>query len=178
MAAMTDAASTAGPDASLDQLLRLASGGERLAVPIGSVREILEVGRLTPVPRTPDFIRGVMNLRGAVVPVLDLSARLGLRVTPLERRSAIVVVESQPGGPQRLVVGLLVDAVFEVLDVAAQRVEAVPSLGVAVPGGFLHGMVNVKGGYVAVLNLVQILELDTLARLIGDAARGPAWTSR
>lgn len=170
---MTETTQTAVPEASLDQLLRLASGGERLAVPIGSVREILEVGRLTPVPRTPDFIRGVMNLRGAVVPVLDLSARLGLQSTTLARRTAIVVVESRAGEAQTLVVGLLVDAVYEVLDVAGQRVEAVPSLGVAIPAAFLHGMVNVKGGFVGILNLVQLLDLETLARLIGDAARSP-----
>ncbi len=167
MGAMTE---IAGLDASLDQLLSLASGGERLAVPIGSVREILEVGRLTPVPRTPGFVRGVMNLRGAVVPVIDLAARLGLRVTPLERRSAIVVVESQACAPQRLVVGLLVDAVYEVLDLSAQHMEAVPSLGVAVPGVFLHGMIHAKGGYVAVLNLAQVLDPETLARMIGEAA--------
>ena len=170
---MTETTQAAVPEASLDQLLRLASGGERLAVPIGSVREILEVGRLTPVPRTPDFIRGVMNLRGAVVPVLDLSARLGLQGTVLARRSAIVVVESRSAEGQTLVVGLLVDAVYEVLDIAGQRIETVPSLGVAIPGGFLHGMVNVKDGYVAILNLLQLLDLDTLARLIGDAARSP-----
>jgi len=170
MGAMTE---TAGLDVPLDQLLSLASGGERLAVPIGSVREILEVGRLTPVPRTPDFIRGVMNLRGAVVPVVDLAARLGLRITPLERRSAIVVVESHAGAAQRLVVGLLVDAVYEVLDLASQRMEAVPSLGVAMPGVFLHGMVHARGGYVAVLNLGQVLDPQTLARMIGEAAQSP-----
>lgn len=170
---MTETTQATVPETSLDQLLRLASGGERLAVPIGSVREILEVGRLTPVPRTPDFIRGVMNLRGAVVPVLDLSARLGLQNTTLARRSAIVVVESRSTEAQTLVVGLLVDSVYEVLDIVGQRIEAVPSLGVAIPGGFLHGMVNVKGGYVAILNLLQLLDLDTLARLIGDAARSP-----
>ncbi len=170
MGAMTE---TAGLDVSLDQLLSLASGGERLAVPIGSVREILEVGRLTPVPRTPDFIRGVMNLRGAVVPVIDLAARLGLRVTPLERRSAIVVVESQAGAAQRLVVGLLVDAVYEVLDLDSQRMESVPSLGVAMPGLYLHGMIHARGGYVAVLNLAQVLDPQALARMIGEAAQSP-----
>lgn len=170
---MTDTTQATPSEASLDQLLRLASGGERLAVPISSVREILEVGRLTPVPRTPDFIRGVMNLRGAVVPVLDLSARLGLQGTVLARRSAIVVVESRSGEAQALVVGLLVDAVFEVLDIAGQRIETVPSLGVAVNGAYLHGMVNVKGGFVGILNLVQLLDMEVLARLIGDAARSP-----
>ena len=100
---------TAGP---MRQLLRLAVGQETLVVPIEAVREILEVGRLTPLPKTPDFVRGVMNLRGAVVPVIDLGARFGFGSSTLGRRSAIIVVEAKGdddfGG---LIAGVLVDAV-------------------------------------------------------------------
>jgi purine-binding chemotaxis protein CheW len=155
------------------QLLRLSSGGERLLVPIDAVREILEVAGLTPVPQTPAFVRGVMNLRGAVVPVLDLSARLDLAPTRLARRSAIIVVESLPAPPQdRMIAGLLVDAVFEVIDLGDQVIESVPSLGVAVPANFLSGMLNVRGDYAGILNLNQLLEPQALAKLIGDNAAG------
>lgn len=165
---MADYAATAGSGLATEQLLRLAAGEERLLVPIDMVREILEVGRLTPVPQTPDFVRGVMNLRGAVVPVLDLSARLGLAPTQLARRTAIIVVESHPSEAlESMTAGLLVDAVFEVIDLGNQTVEPVPSIGVAVPASFLCGMLNVRGAYAGVLNLNQVLEPASLASLIG-----------
>lgn len=161
-------------DASSDQvqarqLLSLASAGERLTVPIAQVREILEVGRLTPLPQTPDFVHGVMNLRGSVVPVIDLSARCGHGRTVLARRSAIVVVETAPSEPsERLIAGLLVDAVYEVLDISPDMIEAVPSLGVAIPPEFLAGMVQVHGRYAPLLNLNLVLAPDALAHLIGE----------
>lgn len=149
------------------QLLRLSSAGEPLAVPIDAVREILEVGRLTPMPRTPDFVRGVMNLRGSVVPVIDLRARFGLGVTELGRRSAIVVVETQAAEPRdRLIAGLLVDALYEVLQVEERSIEAVPSLGVPVPAAFLAGIVRLREHHTALLALDILLAPDKLAQLI------------
>lgn len=158
-------------------LLRLAVGDEVLAVPIDAVREILEVGRLTALPRTPDFVRGVMNLRGAVVPVIDLSARLDRGPATLGRRSCIVVVEvhalaagavndadaadEDSDGDTVLddlmVVGLLVDAVFEVFDVEANEVEPVPSLGTRVRPEFLSGMTRARGQVIGVLATDRLL---------------------
>ncbi len=157
----------AGP---MCQMLRLAVGHETLVVPIEAVREILEVGRMTPLPQTPDFVRGVMNLRGAVVPVIDLGARFGFGPTVIGRRSAIIVVEAKGDEDfDRLIAGVLVDAVFEVLDVDSKRIEPVPSLGVGVAGEFLAGMVNVASGYAALLNLDQILSPVALSALIAEA---------
>ena len=158
---------TAGP---ICQMLRLAVGAETLVVPIEAVREILEVGRMTPLPQTPDFVRGVMNLRGAVVPVIDLGARFGFGATVIGRRSAIIVVEASGNDDfDRLVAGMLVDAVYEVLDVDSKRIEAVPSLGVGVAAEFLAGMVNVASGYAALLNLDQVLSPVALSALIAQA---------
>jgi purine-binding chemotaxis protein CheW len=157
----------AGP---MCQMLRLAVGAETLVVPIEAVREILEVGRMTPLPQTPDFVRGVMNLRGAVVPVIDLGARFGFGATEIARRTAIIVVEAKGDDDfDRLVAGLLVDAVFEVLDVDSKRIEAVPNLGVGVAAEFLAGMVNVASGYAALLNLDQVLSPVALSALIAEA---------
>lgn len=151
------------------QLLRLSSAGEALAVPIEAVREILEVGRLTAMPQTPDFVRGVMNLRGSVVPVIDLRARFGQGRTVLGRRSAIVVVETRADEARdRLVAGLLVDAVYEVLDVEPDRIEAVPSLGVPFPAEFLAGMIQLREHHTPLLNLDLLLAPDRLAQLIAD----------
>jgi len=152
------------------QMLRLACGSEHLVVPIDVVREILEVGRLTAMPQTPSFVRGVMNLRGAVMPVIDLGARFGFGRSAIGRRSAIVVVEvADDADRPPLVLGLLVDAVFEVLDVEGNRVEAVPSLGMVVPPQFVSGMVNVRDRYTALLNLAAALSPVELTKLMVQA---------
>lgn len=153
------------------QLLRLSCRQESLLVPIELVREILEVGRLTPLPQTPPFVKGVMNLRGVVIPVVDLGARFGMGHCEVGRRSAIVVVEVQEdAGRTAWPMGLLVDAVYEVLDIDAQGIESVPSLGLAIPSQFVAGMVNVRDRYAALINLAAALAPQELSALIGQAA--------
>ena len=176
-------AAGANPQALACSLLRMAVGSEALAVPINDVREILEVGRLTALPRTPDFVRGVMNLRGAVVPVIDLAARLGQAPITIGRRSCVVVVEAgSPGDEDRaeaddpeadaasaaMVVGLLVDAVFEVFDTAAGAMEPVPALGTPIDAVFLRGMARARGEVIGVLALERVLATQELARLIAN----------
>lgn len=166
-------------------LLRMAVGSESMAVPIDDVREILEVGRLTALPRTPAFVRGVMNLRGAVVPVIDLAARVGQPTIQIGRRSCVVVVEagapasdddlgSEPDahhdGQAALVVGLLVDAVFEVFDVPASGIEPVPALGTRIAASFLRGMTRAHGEVIGVLALEQVLAQQALSALIASHA--------
>lgn len=157
--------------ATVRQVLRLAAGEQALLVPIDSVREILEVGRLTQVPHAPPMLRGVMNLRGSVVPVIDLAARCGLPPCPIGRRSAIVVVEvAGDEVQQQFMAGLLVDAVYEVLDATLDRLEAVPTLGMVLPSQFLVGMLRLDSGYAAWLSLDQLLAPAQLADLIGTAS--------
>jgi purine-binding chemotaxis protein CheW len=156
-------------------LLRMAVGDEVVSVGIEDVREILQITRLTPLPRTPDFVRGVMNLRGAVVPVVDLAARLGRPATVLGRRSCIVVVEYLPAvdeedaageadhSGQTTVMGLLVDAVFEVFDRQADEIEAAPSLGTRVPHEYLRGVTRAAGQLIGVLALSRLLAAGDLA---------------
>jgi purine-binding chemotaxis protein CheW len=159
-------------------LLRMAVGHEVLAVPIEHVREILQVGRLTPLPRTPAFVRGVMNLRGAVVPVIDLAARLGHPATELGRRSCIVVVERAQDGSLddeddeasrgTLVVGLLVDAVFEVFDRNESEIEPPPALGTRIAPEFLRGITRAAGALVGVLALQEVLAARELSAAIAS----------
>lgn len=165
-------------------LLRMAVGDEAVAVAIDDVREILEVGRLTALPRTPDLVRGVMNLRGAVVPVIDLLARLGQRPAQIGRRSCVVVVQAAPpqdadtdtagdddGVPHdNLVVGLLVDAVYEVFDAPPGDFEPVPPLGTSIDPRFLRGMSRVRNEVIGVLALDRVLARQELTELIGGQA--------
>jgi len=184
------AASAANPALRRDaahgcSLLRMAVGNDAVAVAIDDVREILEVGRLTALPRTPDFVRGVMNLRGAVVPVIDLMARLGQAPAQIGRRSCVVVVETAAPadadddaqaddehaaghGSDSLVVGLLVDAVYEVFDAPAGEFEPVPPLGTSIDPSFLLGMSRVRNEVIGVLALDRVLAQHELTALIGQ----------
>jgi purine-binding chemotaxis protein CheW len=156
------------------QYLRLAAGQENHAVRVDAVREILEVSRMTPLPLMPSFVRGVMNLRGAVVPVIDLGARLGLSPTVLGRRSCVVIVDSaDENGETTQRLGLLVEAVYEVFDVPADQLEPVPRLGTRVDPAFICNVVRVRGQATPELNVATVLDQAVLAELItahaGDA---------
>jgi purine-binding chemotaxis protein CheW len=160
-----------GGDRSADltprQHLCLTVANETYAVPIEAVREILEMGRLTPLPMTPDFIAGVMNLRGSVVPVIDLQARFFDHITVACRRSAIVIVEvgkHEQDGP--LIVGALVDGVSEVLEISDEDIDSPPVLGTSIPRDFLAGVAKVRHHLIPVLDLERLLSRDTLSRLI------------
>lgn len=153
-------------------LLRMAVADEVLAVPIEAVREILQVSRMTALPRTPPFVRGVMNLRGAVVPVFDLAARLGCGRTEIGKRSCIVIVEchappdslaAEARAAAPLVLGLLVDAVFEVFDCHPGDIEPVPALGTRIRPEALQGMTRAKGAVIGVLALDRELAAAALA---------------
>jgi purine-binding chemotaxis protein CheW len=175
------------PPGALQSLLRMSVGGEVVAVPISKVREILQVGRLTAMPRTPQLLCGVMNLRGAVVPVIDLAARLADTPTAVGRRSCIVVVDSndlaaiaeadehlqddedeghEPTHGRSMVVGLLVDGVYEVFDIPSAEIEPVPVLGTHVEARFLEGMARARGEVLGVLALDRVLAPAELGALI------------
>ena len=153
------------------QCLRIALGSEAYALSVDYVREILEVVQMTPLPLMPSFVRGVMNLRGAVVPVIDLGARLGLDVTSLGKRSCVVIVDvAVPDDGGRQTLGVLVDAVYEVFDVTNENTEAVPRLGMRVDAHHVRSILRVRGQATPELNLDTVLDQAELARLIGAHA--------
>lgn len=154
-------------DGVVQQFLCFALGQARHAVRIDAVREILEVSRMTPLPLMPSFVRGVMNLRGAVVPVVDLGARLGLEPTRIGRRTCVVIVDIRlpdDQGSQRL--GMLVDAVYEVVDTDADELEPVPRLGTRIHPSHIRSMVRVRGQATPELDIAAVLDQQVLADLI------------
>lgn len=151
------------------QFLRFSLSDQTCAVPIDTVREILEVAPTTALPMMPAFVRGVMNLRGSVVPVIDLAARYGMPVTQLARRTCVIVVEVRPVNPERgatQVLGVLVDTVHEVLEADSDAIEVAPALGTRIAPQFIAGIARSRGQLVTVLDLPRSLDDDELAQLI------------
>ena len=132
-----------------------------LALPINRVREIIEYGNLTAVPMMPSYVLGVINLRGNVVPVVDLSARFGAGPTAISKRTCIIILEL-PGCVESALVGLVVDAVDEVLDVDQGQIEPPPSFGTAIRSDFILGMARREHGFLIILRVDKLLDLDAL----------------
>jgi len=170
MAGGATGAPAAAP-AAARQFLTFLLGGEMYAVGILPIKEIIEYGQLTAVPMMPAFIRGVINLRGAVVPVIDLSARFGGPPTPVGRRTCTVIIETETDG-ERQDVGILVDAVSEVLDIAESDIEPAPSFGTRLRPDFVAGMGRIGGRFVILLDLGRVLSVDEMAAV--SAAAQPA----
>ncbi len=159
------------------QYLSFSLAGEEYAIGILRVREILEYDTVTTVPQTPPSIRGVINLRGSVVPVVDLAVKFGLPATPLTKRTCIVIVEVDLEGTQT-VMGVMADAVSQVMDLAPQDIEAPPAFGTRVRVDYLRGMGKVGRRFVLLLDVDRVLAAPDLAAALslpapaGDPALG------
>lgn len=151
------------------QYLTFMLSGEVFAIGILNIKEIIEYGQLTEVPRMPEFIRGVINLRGAVVPVIDLGSRFGKPASLVSRRTCIVIIEIEHEGEHQ-VVGVMVDAVNEVLDISATEIEPAPSFGAKIRTDFIRGMGKVDGKFVIILEVDHVLSLDEMSSLAGVGA--------
>jgi purine-binding chemotaxis protein CheW len=154
----------AAPQQDDNQYLTFVLSGEMFSIGILNIKEIIEYGQLTEVPMMPAFIRGVINLRGRVVPVVDLSVRFGRESTVVGKRTSIVIIEVQ-NGDERHDIGVLVDAVSEVLAIAAADIEPPPSFGANIRADFISGMGKVNGKFVIILNADRVLSLEEMALL-------------
>jgi purine-binding chemotaxis protein CheW len=145
------------------QFLSFVLAGEEYAVDILRVKEIIEYADLTRVPAMPPAVRGVINLRGRVVPVVDLALRFGMPQSELTPRSCIVMVEVA-GTDESIVMGIITDAVCEVVDLAIDRIQPAPSFGTSVGAEFLDGMAETSGRkFVMLLNIDRALSADAFA---------------
>jgi len=131
--------------------------GEEYAVGILRVREIIEYETVTRVPTTPAHVRGVINLRGGVMPVIDLAAKFGHGETTPQKTTCVVVVETRLRDELLTTVGIMADAVSEVVDIAAAAIEPPPSFGTHVRIDFLTGMGKLDGRLVLVLDIDRVL---------------------
>lgn len=155
------------------QYLTFHLGSEIFAIGILHIKEIIECGNLTSVPMMPDFIRGVINLRGAAVPVVDLAARFGRAVQEITRRTCIVIIEVEVNGARRDV-GLMVDSVKEVIEVPATEIEPPPAFGTNQRTDFIEGVGKISGKFVIILNVDRVLSFEDLLLVAQAGTAGEA----
>jgi purine-binding chemotaxis protein CheW len=168
--------SLAGADAGSDRYLTFALGGEVYALGLLDVTEIMEFRGLTVVPMMPAFIRGVINLRGRVVPVVDMAARFGRSCTDVARRTSIIIVEAAGelrGDPARQM-GIMVDAVNKVVRLGDEDIEPPPSFGPGIRSDFISGMARNEGQFIIVLDVSRVLTIDEMALVDHVAVAGSA----
>ena len=138
--------------------------GEDYGLGILKVKEIIGMMTITSVPRTPEFVKGVINLRGKVIPVLDLRLRFALEAAPYTERTCIIVVEIQ-GTSGTVMIGIVVDSVSEVMNIRGDEIEANPAFGAQVNTDYIQGMAKAEEGVKILLDIDRVLsdqEVDQL----------------
>lgn len=139
-------------------------GDEEYGLEILKVQEIIQLQSITRIPRTPNCVRGVINLRGKVIPVVDLRAKFGLGAAEDTERTCIIVVQIR-SGESLLVIGILIDEVREVLDIRSESIEEAPDFGSSVDTEFILGMGKVNGAVKILLDIDKVLTSDDLKSL-------------
>jgi len=148
------------------QYLTFNLADEVFAVDVGRVREILEITSITKVPQTPEFMRGVINLRGSVVPVIDMRLKFGMSATENTVNTCIVVVEVLMDG-ETTVLGALADSVQEVIDMEPEQIEAAPHIGTHLNTDFIKGMGKHDDHFVMILDIDKIFSGEELVAVQG-----------
>ena len=144
------------------QYLTFQLGEEVFALGVSNVREILEFTTVTKVPKTPEFMRGVINLRGSVVPVLDMRLKFGLTRTEKTVDTCIIVVEVSFEG-ENAIIGALVDSVQEVFDLEPDQVEPAPKIGTQLKTEFIKGMGKRDDHFIILLDIDKVFSSEELA---------------
>ena len=144
------------------QFLTFKLADEVYALDIGKVREVLDFTTVTRVPRTPDFMRGVINLRGSVVPVVDLRLKFGMTATEKTANTCVIITEVAVDG-DTMVLGALADSVQEVLDLEPEQISAPPKIGTKLRTEFIRGMGKRDDRFIIILDIDKVFSLEELA---------------
>lgn len=159
--------SLGGRDGSKDeglQYLTFTLGDEVFAMDIRTVREIIQHGAMTVVPLMPEFVRGIINLRGAVVPVIDLQSRFGRPKAQVGKKTCVIIFDVGPDG-DKVELGLLVDAVSEVIDISPDAIELPPQFGTSIQREFIRGLGKVGSEFIVILEPERALNIDDMVAL-------------
>ena len=139
-----------------DKYLTFRIAQDEYGLEIGRVREIVELMRITTVPRTPEFIKGVINLRGSVIPIVELRSKFGMPSVPDTQETCVIVVEIIKDG-QPASMGIIVDAVSEVMDISTGDIDKAPSFGVDLDTSYILGVAKTAGGVKILLDIENVL---------------------
>ena len=148
------------------QYLTFILGEEIFFLEIARVREVLDYTIITKVPRTPDYMQGVINLRGSVVPVVDLRTKFGMPAGDVSVNTCIIIVESMVDGDM-LILGLLADSVQEVLDLDGESIKPAPRIGTKLDTGFIKGMGRQNDRFIIILDIDRVFSSDELGVVQG-----------
>jgi purine-binding chemotaxis protein CheW len=155
------------------QYLTFTLDREMFALDISKVREVLEYNGTTKVPRTPDFMRGVINLRGNVVPVVDLRLKFGMSMTEKAVDTCVIIAEVEIDG-EKTILGALADSVQEVLDLEPGSIAPAPRIGTKLRTEFIKGMGRQNDRFVIILDIDKVFSVDELALVQGEGAGAEA----
>ncbi len=157
-----------GATAHAGKYLTFALGREEYGLEILKVREIIGIMDITAVPRTPSYVKGVINLRGQVISVVDLRAKFGMEATQKTDETCVIVVEIRHGG-RKLNTGIIVDHVSEVLDIPAESIEEAPSFGASVETDFILGMGKINNNVKILLDIDKVLDAQEAMQVAESA---------
>ena len=143
--------------------------GEEYGVEILKVKEIIGLMDITKLPRTPEFVKGVINLRGKVIPVLDLRLKFGIEEKEYDEKTSIIVVEIEDKG-NRSLIGVIVDSVSEVLNVSPEDLEPTPKFGIALDTAFILGMAKGNDTVRTMLDIDKVLVTEEVIQIINNEA--------
>ncbi|MBT9507515.1 chemotaxis protein CheW [Rhodoferax sp.] len=161
----TGVAGQASDQGASSQYLTFTLGDEVFAMDIRTVREIIQHASMTVVPLMPNFVRGVINLRGAVVPVIDLQSRFGRATTQVGKKTCIIIFDASRDG-EKMELGLMVDAVSEVIEIAQAQIEPPPQFGTSIQRDFIRGLGKVDGEFIVILEPEHALNIDDMASIV------------
>jgi len=150
------------------QYLTFTLDRDQYAVNVGDVREVLELTPLTKIPRMPDFMKGVINIRGSVVPVIDLRRKFGMAEAEQTVDTSIIVMDVRTSEAE-VTVGCLADSVQEVVDITPDSVEAAPRIGTRIHSSFIEGMGKRGNDFVIILNIDRVFQEEDLAVMDAEA---------
>ena len=138
---------------------------EAYGIAVLKVREIIRMQKITTVPQMPEFVKGVINLRGRVIPIIDLRVKFGLKAEFAER-TCIVVVQVKVSATQNVQMGLIVDSVEEVVNLSGTEIEPTPDFGTRIDTGYILGMAKVKGAVKTLLDIDRVVAAETVEQIV------------
>lgn len=153
------------------KLLTFSLGSEGYGISILKVKEIIGMMEITPVPRTPEFIKGVINLRGKIIPVMDLRIKFGMDEQEYNERTCIIVVEVSMKGLQKLI-GVVVDTVSEVVTISSDQIEPPPEYGTSAGHNSILGIGKIKDRVVIIIDIDEIFLCEEVVKIMENMKEG------